>query len=197
MRYETPQTPLRGAAEVEVSPVIDQDGHCTHVLWSAHNISERVIAASALLESEERYALATEATLDGIFDWNLASGESHLSPRLKEILGFRDHELPNDFSAFFGRVHPDDLNWISQLVVRLNADRNLEKFDHEVRLRRKDGSYCWVVSRGQVVRDALGQPTRFIGAIRDITGRKQAEEGLGISRGHRAIVGRQYCGVES
>ncbi len=176
VRFETPQTPLRDAAEVEVSPVVDQNGRCTHVLWSARNVSERVKAASALLESEERYALATQATLDGIFDWNLATGDSHLSPRLKEILGFRDDELTNDFSAFFGRVHPDDLHWLSQLVVRLNADRTLEKFDHEVRLRRKDGSYCWVVSRGQVVRDGLGQPTRFIGAIRDITERKQAED---------------------
>ena len=176
VRFETPQTPLRDAAEVEVSPVVDQNGNCTHVLWNARNITERVKAASALLESEERYALATEATLDGIFDWNLATGDSHLSPRFKEILGFRDDELPNDFSAFFGRVHPDDLNWLSQLVVRLNADRTLEKFDHEVRLRRKDGTYCWVVSRGQVVRDALGQPTRFIGAIRDVTERKQAED---------------------
>ena len=176
VRFETPRSQLRDAAEVTVSPVLDQTGHCTHVLWSGRNITDRVKAASALLESEERYALVTEATLDGIFDWNLATGDSHLSPRLKEILGFQDHELPNDFSAFFGRVHPDDLNWLSQLVVRLNADRTLEKFDHEVRLRRKDGTYCWVVSRGQVVRDGLGQPTRFIGAIRDITHRKQAEE---------------------
>jgi PAS domain S-box-containing protein len=176
VRFETPQTPLRDAAEVEVSPVIDQNGVCTHVLWSAHNVSERVKAANALLESEERYALVTEATLDGIFDWNLATGDSHLSPRLKQILGFRDHELPNDFSAFFGRVHPEDLNWLSQLVVRLNADRTLEKFDQEVRLRRKDGAYCWVVCRGQVVRDPLGQPTRFIGAIRDVTERKEAED---------------------
>ena len=176
VRFETPQSPLRDAAEVEVSPVVDQNGNCTHVLWNARNVTERVKAASALLESEERYALATEATLDGIFDWNLATGDSHLSPRLKEILGFRDPELPNDFSAFFGRVHPDDLNWLSQLVVRLNADRTLEKFDQEVRLRRKDGTYCWVVARGQVVRDALGQPTRFIGAIRDVTRRKEAED---------------------
>ena len=200
VRFETPQTPLRDAAEVEVSPVVDQNGRCTHVLWSARNVSERVKAASALFESEERYALATEATLDGIFDWNLATGDSHLSPRLKEILGFHDDELPNDFSAFFGRVHPDDLNWLSQLVVRLNADRTLEKFDHEVRLRRKDGSYCWVVSRGQVVRDALGQPTRFIGAIRDVTERKQAEDASAflaaiVQSSDDSIVGSNLDGV--
>jgi len=200
VRFETPQTPLRDAAEVEVSPVVDQNGRCTHVLWSARNVSDRVKAASALFESEERYALATEATLDGIFDWNLATGDSHLSPRLKEILGFRDDELANDFSAFFGRVHPDDLNWLSQLVVRLNADRTLEKFDQEVRLRRKDGSYCWVVSRGQVVRDALGQPTRFIGAIRDVTERKQAEDASAflaaiVQSSDDSIVGSNLDGV--
>jgi two-component system, sensor histidine kinase and response regulator len=164
------------AVEVEVSPVVDQNGNCTHVLWNAHNVTERVKTAHALLESQERYALVTEATLDGIFDWNLATGDSHLSPRLKQILGYQDHELPNDFSAFFGRVHPEDVSWLSQLVVRLNAGRTTEKFDNEVRLRRKDGTYCWVVSRGQVVRDALGQPTRFIGAIRDVSGRKQADD---------------------
>jgi PAS domain S-box-containing protein len=200
VRFETPQTPLRDAAEVEVSPVVDQNGRCTHVLWSARNVSERVKAAGALHASEERYALATEATLDGIFDWNLATGDSHLSPRLKKILGFHDDELPNDFSAFFGRVHPDDLNWLSQLVVRLNADRTLEKFDQEVRLRRKDGAYCWVVCRGQVVRDGLGQPTRFIGAIRDITERKQAEDSSAflaaiVQSSDDSIVGSNLEGV--
>src|ERR1019366_5696585 len=64
VRFETPQTALRDAAEVEVSPVVDQDGGCTHVLWSARNVSERLKTANALLASEERYALATEATLE-------------------------------------------------------------------------------------------------------------------------------------
>ena len=54
-------------------------------------------------------------------------------------------------------------------------------FEHEVRLQHKDGAYCWVVSRGQVVRDAIGQPTRFIGSIRDITERKEAETKLAAS----------------
>ena len=187
VRFETPQTPLRDAAEVEVSPVIDQNGHCTHVLWSARNVTDRVKAVSALLESEERYALVTEATLDGIFDWNLATGDSHLSPRLKEILGFRDHELANDFSAFFGRVHPDDLNWLSQLVVRLNADRTLEKFDQEVRLRRKDGSYCWVVSPRPSGARRPG-PAHALHRSHSRHHRTQASRRrLGIPRRHRAI----------
>ena len=200
VHFEPTLTALRAAAEVAVSPVVDQNGRCTHVLWNARDVSERVKAANALFESEERYALATQATLDGIFDWNLATGDSHLSPRLKEILGFLDGELANDFSAFFGRVHPDDVNWLSQLVGSLNAGRSLEKFDHEVRLRRKDGSYCCVVSRGLVVRDAQGRPARLIGAIRDITERKQAEDASAflaaiVQSSDDSIVGSDLDGV--
>ena len=59
-------------------------------------------------ESEERYALVTEAIHEGIFDWNIVTGDYYLSPRYKEILGYRDDELPNDPESFFGRIHPDD-----------------------------------------------------------------------------------------
>ena len=200
VRYESPQSAIRDAAEMEVSPVVDQNGHCTHVLWSARNVTDRVKTARALLESEERYALVTQATLDGIFDWNLATGGSHLSPRFKEILGYGDHELSDDFSSFIGRLHPDDLSWLSERVLRQNADRSIEKFDHEVRLRRKDGGYCWVVSRGQVVRDSRGHPTRFIGAIRDVTERKRAEEASAflaaiVQSSDNSIVGTDLDGT--
>ena len=59
-------------------------------------------------ESEERYALVTEAIHEGIFDWNVVTGVYYLSPRYKEILGYRDDELPNDAESFFGRIHPED-----------------------------------------------------------------------------------------
>ena len=50
----------------------------------------------------------TEAIHEGIFDWNIVTGVYYLSPRYKEILGYRDDELPNAAESFFGRIHPED-----------------------------------------------------------------------------------------
>jgi PAS domain S-box-containing protein len=175
VRYDTPPAALREAAEAQITPVLDENGCCTHLLWNGRRITERIRSEAALRESEERYTLVTEATHDGIFDWNLATGSSHLSPRFKQILGFRDDELPNDLFLFFDRIHPQDVGWLHEVVDQIRIGGTMEMFEHEVRLRANDGGYRWVVSRGRVVRDDKRRPRRIVGAIHDITERKLAE----------------------
>ena len=109
LRFDTPSSGLRDALEVSVYPVMDQHGTCTHILWNGRNIAKRIAAEAGRRESEERYALVTEAIHEGIFDWNLVTGVSYLSPRYKEILGFRDDELPNDGESFSGAFIPRTL----------------------------------------------------------------------------------------
>ncbi|HTM11690.1 MAG TPA: PAS domain S-box protein [Bryobacteraceae bacterium] len=184
---------LRGTAAEPLEIV----GHCI-------DITERREAEAALRESEERYALVTEATLDGIFDWNLETGDSHLSPRLKEILGYTNDghadERPDNCASFFARLHPEDRMWLDQLMVLAHAGQALESFEREVRFQRKDGSYCWVAARGQAVRNAAGRPTRFIGSIHDITERKRSEETAAflasiVQSSEDSIVGNGLDGI--
>ena len=138
-------------------------------------------SAASLRESEERYALVTQATRDGIFDSNLVTGASYHSPRLNEILGYGEDEMPTGPSSFFDQVHPDDRPRLIENAARSDADKTVQSFEHEVRVRCKDGSYRWVASNGRLLRDAAGKPTRVVGAIRDITQRRQAEEKLAAS----------------
>ncbi len=132
-------------------------------------------------ESEERYALVTEAIHEGIFDWNLVTGDSYLSPRYKEILGFRDDELPNDSESFFGRIHPDDRVRMAETVDRYNRDPSKDRFTDELRLKHRDGTYRWVVSRGRILRNDQGAPIRIVGAIGDMTDRLESAAKLAAS----------------
>src|SRR5579872_1668867 len=185
---------LRGMAGEPLEIV----GHC-------FDITERHKTEAALRKSEERYGLVTEATLDGIFDWNLETGDSHLSPRFKEILGYIDEryagdELTNDCEFFFARLHADDRAWLTELMAPQHAGRALEMFEREVRFQRKDGSYCWVVARGQAVRNGAARPMRFIGAIHDITERKRSEDTAAflasiVQSSEDSIVGNGLDGI--
>ncbi|MEO8050833.1 MAG: PAS domain S-box protein [Acidobacteriota bacterium] len=180
---------LRGPAGEPLEIV----GHC-------FDITERKEVEAALRESQERNNLVTEATLDGIFDYNLETGESHFSPRFKEILGYAGDERPQAGWSSFGCVHPDDLAWLNELVVRRDTDQAIERFEREVQVRRKDREYCWVVARGQVVRNAVGLPTRFIGAIQDITERKSSEDAVAflasiVQSSEDSIVGNRTDGI--
>jgi len=133
-------------------------------------------SAAALRRSEERYRLAEHATHDGLWDWNLLTGEDYFSPRWKAILGYRDDEIANQRSAFLNLLHPDDQTRVDQ-ATRGQMEKG-NRYEVEFRLRHRDGSYRWVLSRGEAVRNAEGHPIRMVGSITDITERKRMERAL-------------------
>jgi two-component system, sensor histidine kinase and response regulator len=181
LRFDTPSSELRDALEVSVYPVLDQHGNCTHLLWNGRNISKRIAAEAGRRESEQRYALVTEAIHEGIFDWNFLTGVCYFSPRYKEILGFRDDELPDEEASFFGRVHPEDVARMVEARDRYTEDLTRDRFLDEVRLQHRDGTYRWVVSRGRIVRNDRGEPIRIVGAIGDMTDRLESAAKLAAS----------------
>ncbi len=154
----------------------DATGRAIRMAGSETDITERREAQMALRESEERYARAIRGTSDGLWDWNILTGEDYLSPRWKEMLGFTDDELRNHEDTFFSRIHPDDLP-----RVRAAVDAHLEHgdpYDIELRLRSKSGDYSWFRARGEAERNEQGRPVRMAGSISDITERKRAEAAL-------------------
>ncbi len=85
------------------------------------------------------------------------TGAYYLSPRYKEILGYRDDELPSDPGSFFGLIHPDDSGRMAATVESYNHDLTKDRFADELRLKHRDGTYRWVVSRGRIVRNDPGR----------------------------------------
>ena len=139
------------------------------------NITERKLAQSALQDSENRWKLALESTGDGVWDWHVPSGVEFYSKRLIEMYGFEEGEIASKAIELDQRTHADDR---TQMEVARDAHFSglAPTYFNEHRVRCKDGSWKWVLSRGMLIsRDADGKPLRMIGTHTDITERKNAE----------------------
>ena len=153
----------------------------------AGHLEERVRERTAALElaemavrrSEARFALAAKGAEDGIWDWDITLNTLYLSPRWQAILGYGEHQFPATLSAWLEAVHPEDIDRLRDLLVFSLGD---DKFRYEYRIRHKDKHYIWVLTRGVVIRDRDGSPTRAAGSQTDISARKAADAQLAKSQ---------------
>jgi PAS domain S-box-containing protein len=140
-----------------------------------HDITERKRTEEELIRSRERFELAVRGSQDGLWDWDLRTGVVYYSPRWKEIIGYADHELAHRIEEWEQRLHPDERERVLG-ANHAHIDGATPYYELEYRLRHKDGSYRWILSRGVALRDAAGNAYRMAGSHVDLTERKQNEQ---------------------
>jgi PAS domain S-box-containing protein len=154
-------------------PVFGDDGAFLGYRGSASDITAQVEAERALAESEERYALATRGTNEGIWDWNIDTDTVYISPRIQELFGC-DETWLNGRVAMERFVHPDDReNYEETLRAHLRGET--EFFSCQYRLNRSGRETRWIRHRGLAVRRLGGRAYRMAGSMADITARKRNE----------------------
>jgi PAS domain S-box-containing protein len=137
---------------------------------------ERALA-DAVRASEERYALASMATQDGTWDWDVSAGTVYYSPRWKQLLGYEADEIGSSPTEWLDRVHPDDRSELSTAIAaQLGGARSPLELEH--RVRTSTGDYRWMMCRAVTVLDDAGCPARLVGALVDMTERKEQELAL-------------------
>lgn len=152
-------------------------------------IIERDKVNKSLAESEQRWKFALEGSGDGVWDWDIKNHTVFLSKRWKEMLGYSNEELPNDYDAWISLIHEDDVaNVLKKLKTHLANPA--EEYKVEFRALRKDGSWQWLMTRGVVVQwDEDGKPARMVGTHTDIAARKQTEEVIWKQANFDALTG--------
>jgi PAS domain S-box-containing protein len=136
--------------------------------------SEATLKASdrALRKTQERFELATLATNDALWDWEIATDSVWWNAGFPGLFG---HATPGSTMAFWRNlIHPDDGERIDRSLEQFLGSAGMVWTD-EYRFRRSDGTYAWVLDRGYVVRESDGAPRRMIHSMMDITDRKEAE----------------------
>jgi PAS domain S-box-containing protein len=139
----------------------------------------------SLRESEERYALVSEAVAEGIYDWNIRPNSLFVSPRLMEIFGFKGSGLTSE--DWNRRVHPDDRENYRTALRDCFKQRTL-KLECQYRIKAADGNYRWVEDHGLPIRNETGRAIRLVGAVNDISQRRQTEQALRDSEQRYALA---------
>jgi PAS domain S-box-containing protein len=162
----------------KIIPLKDRSEKITSLAIFSDDITERKLAEEALRKSEERFSLAMEASKDGIWDWDLTTGDIYCSPSLTFMLGYDSTDVIKNVDGWQDLIHPQDRQKAYQ--VNIDCVNNItDSFEIEYRMKTIDGGWKWISGRGRAVyRDDTGRALRMTGTHQDITERKRTEEAL-------------------
>lgn len=156
-------------------PIKNQAGKVDKIARIAQDINEDRLVDTKLQLIQERLQLALETSGDGLWDWNITTGECYYSAQWLEMLGYDSDDIPQNINAWKMLIHPEDKVWVMDaLNLHLEDSSFIYAFDY--RLQTKSGEWKWIAVYGKIVlRDETGKPVRMIGTHKDISDRKAAE----------------------
>ncbi|PKL17846.1 MAG: hypothetical protein CVV49_08685, partial [Spirochaetae bacterium HGW-Spirochaetae-5] len=124
----------------------DSEGKPSGILCTGRDISERKAAVKALSESEKRLSYAMEATSDGLYDMNLATGEIDCNSRYYNMVGYELYEIPPSIDTWASMIYPDDKDYAVDKLMGMLASKD-EFMEMEYRIKTKNGGFIWVLDR--------------------------------------------------
>ncbi len=147
------------------------------VLTVCTDISDKKRREKTLRETQERYTLAMHGANEGLWDWNISSGELYISPRVMAILHLDKTDAPMTADDWLGLIRSDDVERY-KATIRQHLRGEVPVYQCEYRVVGSDDVERWVFDRGLALRDSTGRAYRMAGSIGDITERKNAEAEL-------------------
>lgn len=123
----------------------------------------------------ERLRLVMKVTSDGIFDWNLLDNSMYLSSRWKEMLGYADDELENQFSTWERLTKKEDVPRVKKEFEIIKANKD-QTYTLEFQMRHKDGHWVDILTKARVFYNDQNEPYRVVGTHSDITNENQSEQ---------------------
>lgn len=132
--------------------------------------------------SNERFTLATKGANEGLFDWNLNTGEVFFSDQLRKIIGTRLENSPKGLFKWLRIIAPADGKVVREALRRFRHNRNINTINIEYRVADKNGTRRWLHTKAVAMRQPEnGKIIRLVGSTSDVTARKQSEVALRAS----------------
>jgi PAS domain S-box-containing protein len=150
------------------------------LLQTVSNIISNAFARKQIIDrlgnSELRLKLAIESAKEGLWDWNIASGDIFFSDIWCDLMGCRPGDPKLVLSGWENRVSPEDKERVTD-ALNAHLKGETEFYEAIYRVNPQEGKLKWMLEHGMVVeRDAQQKPLRMMGMIIDITGQKEIEQ---------------------
>jgi len=139
-------------------------------------------------QSQERFELAVQGSMDGIWDWNLARNEVYYAPRWWELLGVDPENVSSSPDEWFSRIASGDLPAFHSRLQQ-HIEGKTDRFDMELQMLHTNGEPRWMLCRAAAIRNAHGKAVRLAGSLADITDLKQAQDNLHRLAHHDRLTG--------
>ncbi len=150
-------------------------------------------ALAEVRDRDERFRLVGRATNDAVWDWDLRTDVVTWYENFARLFGYSFPDDRTPLSWWSETLHPDDRERVVD-GIHDAIEFGEETWEDEYRFRCADGSYAQVLDRGLVLRDSDGRPLRMIGAMMDITERREMQARLLVAD-RLASVGTLAAGV--
>jgi PAS domain S-box-containing protein len=138
------------------------------------DVTSQVEVRRKILLNNERYEYVTKATFDAIWDWDLLSQTIYWGEGFQTIFGYNLQHVKPDISSWTDHIHPEDSDRVLKGIYEV-IHGTLTNWADEYRYLKTDQTYAYVSDKGFVIRDEQGKGIRMVGAMQDITGKKELE----------------------
>jgi PAS domain S-box-containing protein len=164
---------------ITASLVREESGWPHYFIGMIEDIQQQKLVENTLRQKEEQLRLSLDLTHIGMWDWHIQSDELLWNENSARLLGLPTTVLKVNAQIWNDSLHPDDRDRV--WAIASTALTNHTNFEAEYRVVWPDSTIRWILSKGHALYGEIGEATRMVGCIIDITDRKQAEAALAES----------------
>lgn len=143
------------------------------IVINSRNVTERKLQEEELRKSHERFEIVSKATNEFIWDYDIVSGDLYWNENYSKLFGYDKDS--NNLQSWKQNIHPEDMEEICDFFNKVASGQNGRYWKGEYRYRKANGDYAYIFDQGYLLLDDKGEPTRFVGAMQDISARKEIE----------------------
>lgn len=144
------------------------------------DISAAKESVRLIKESNDRFEKAADATNDAIWDYQLDTGKIYMGKGIRTLFGYDPETMGKSVQSLLELIHPEDEERVKNKLFGNQQNPSVQNWNDEYRFKKADGTYAYIINRAVFIRNEKGQAIRIIGAITDLSERKQYEESLQI-----------------